>query len=158
MKPKHSQYRRYVKLVMLAIAFVISLHSLADAEDHSTADDNSKYNIVIQVSSADKKLQQMALNNVINVKKHFGTDNVDIKVVAYGPGLSLLTKNSPAALRVKSMAMSDGISFNACGNTMRKMKQKTGKMPVLTEGVKIVPSGVARIVELDRKGYSYVRP
>ena len=92
----------------------------------------------------------------MNIRKHYG-DNVDVVVVAYGPGLSLLTKKNKEAARVKSLAVS-GITFDACANTMKAVEKKTGKKPMLTDGVKIVPAGVARIVELEEKGYSYIRP
>lgn len=48
--------------------------------------------------------------------------------------------------------------FSACGNTMAKVAKKSGKMPVLLEGVQQVPAGVARIMELQEQGYAYVRP
>jgi intracellular sulfur oxidation DsrE/DsrF family protein len=41
---------------------------------------------------------------------------------------------------------------------MKRIEKKDGKAVVLTPGVGVVPSGVARIVELQEQGYSYVRP
>ena len=123
------------------------------ADEHSVAE----HKIVFQVSSGDEVTQKLVLNNAVNIRKHYGPDNVDVVVVAYGPGLSILTKKSKEADRVKSLA-SQGITFDACNNTMKAIEKKTGKMPVLTDGVKIVPAGVARIVELQEKGYTYIRP
>lgn len=117
----------------------------------------AKHKIVIQVSTDDEKTQAIALNNAVNVQKDLGMDNVDIEIVAYGPGLGLLTKKSPSADRVKSLAMQN-ITFSACGNTMAKVEEKTGKKPQLTDGVKVVKAGVIRIMELQEEGYSYVRP
>jgi len=136
-----------------ALALIASQSAFA-ADDHSLAD----HKIVFQVSSADPGTQKLVLNNASNIKKHWG-DNVDVVVVAYGPGLSILIpgpKNKEKD-RVASLAKS-GISFDACGNTMGHIKKKTGKLPPLIEGVKVVPAGIARIVELEEKGYSYVRP
>ena len=113
--------------------------------------------MVFQVSTGDAGTQNLVLNNVANLQKHYGMDNVDIVVVAYGPGLSILTKQSKEAKRVESLALQN-ITFDACHNTMEGIKRKTGKMPVLLEGVKVVPAGVAQIVELQEKGYAYVRP
>jgi len=84
-------------------------------------------------------------------------DNVVIEIVAYGPGLGLLTKKSGQASRVESLALQD-IQFSACGNTMKKVAQKSGKMPRLLEGVDRVTAGVARIMELQQQGYAYIRP
>jgi intracellular sulfur oxidation DsrE/DsrF family protein len=115
------------------------------------------HKVVIQVSTNDAKTQTIALNNAANLQKAFGMDNVKVEVVAYGPGLSLLTAKSPMAERVSSLAIQD-IRFSACHNTMEKVKRKTGHLPKLAAGVKVVPAGVQRIVELEEQGYSYVRP
>ena len=124
---------------------------------NAAADMDAKHKIVIQVSSGDAATQTLALNNVVNLQKELGMDNVAIELVAYGPGLSILTANSEQSERVKSLALQD-ITFSACGNTMKKMAKATGKEPVLTAGVGIVPGGVIRIMELQEAGYSYLRP
>lgn len=121
------------------------------------ADSNKKHKVVIQVSTDDAKTQKIALNNAVNVQKLMGIDNVEIEIVAYGPGLGLLTPKSKEADRIKSLALQD-ITFSACGNTMAKVEKKTGKKVQLTEGVKVVEAGVARIMELQEQGYSYIRP
>ncbi len=113
--------------------------------------------VVIQVSSDDPRTQTIVMNNAVNVQKALGMDNVEVEIVAYGPGLSMLTANGKQAQRVSSLAMQD-ISFSACGNTMAKIEKKKGKKPQLAEGVKVVPAGVIRIMELQQQGYAYIRP
>ena len=119
--------------------------------------DDPEHKIVIQVSTDDQRTQKIAMNNAVNLQKHYGIDNVAVEIVAYGPGLGMLTKKSKSADRVESLAMSD-ITFSACGNTMAKVAEKSGKMPVLLEGVQQVAAGVVRIMELQEEGYAYVRP
>ena len=124
----------------------------------STANADTKHHkLVIQVSTDDLKTQKIAMNNAVNLQKLYGMDNIDIEIVAYGPGLKMLTAKSKYADRVKSLAMQD-ITFSACMNTMNKMKKKLGHLPKLADGVDTVPAGVARILELQEEGYSYVRP
>lgn len=113
--------------------------------------------LVIQVSSDDPAAQTLALNNAVNVQKALGQDNVTIEVVAFGPGLSLLTRQNAQAERVQSLAMQD-VTFSACHNTMKAVEKRTGQMPELTEGVKVVPAGVVRIMELQQQGYTYINP
>lgn len=113
--------------------------------------------VVIQVSSEDPRTQTIAMNNAVNLQKALGMDNVQIEIVAYGPGLGMLTSNSKQSSRVSSLAMQD-IRFSACGNTMKKIEKKSGKLPTLAEGVKVVDAGVLRIMELQQQGYAYVRP
>jgi len=121
------------------------------------AEQDLPHRLVIQVSTDQVRTQTIALNNAINLQKLYGMDNVIIEVVAYGPGLNLLTTESSAASRVKSLAAQD-ITFSACQNTMDAVMKKTGKLPVLLEGVKTVNAGVARIMELQEQGYAYIRP
>lgn len=121
------------------------------------AENKAPHKLVIQVSTDDPRTQKIALNNAVNVQKYYGIDNVKIEIVAYGPGLGLLTKKSKQADRVKSLSMQE-ITFSACMNTMKKVKKKTGKSPVLLKGVQSVKSGVVRIMELQEKGYAYIRP
>ncbi len=121
------------------------------------ADDMAEHKLVIQVSTNDPLTQKIALNNAVNLQKHYGVDNIQIEIVAYGPGLGIMTAGNEQAGRVKSLAMQN-IRFSACGNTMKKMEKKSGKKPVLTEGVQVVAAGAARIMELQQQGYAYIRP
>jgi len=120
--------------------------------------DEKVHKVVIQVSTDDPRTQKIALNNAVNLQKALGSGNVVVEIVAYGPGLSLLTAKSPQANRVKNLAMYDEFTFSACNNTMKKIAKKKGKKPQLVEGVRVVPAGVLRIVELQEQGYAYVRP
>ena len=140
------------KLVLLAMASMMLIGS-------AMADMGAKHKVVIQVSTADPLTQKIALNNAVNVQKHYGMDNVAVEVVAYGPGLGILTKSkkNKNAKRVASLALSN-ITFSACGNTIRKITRKKGKAPKLVNGVRVVPAGVIRIMELQGKGYAYIRP
>lgn len=144
---------KMINKILIGVITSIILTGSAMAEMGAT------HKVVIQVSSADAKTQTIALNNAVNVQKHFGPGEVDVEIVAYGPGLSVLTKGkkNKNAKRVASLAMSD-ITFSACGNTMKKITKKKGKAPKLVAGVKVVPAGVIRIMELQSKGYSYIRP
>lgn len=151
----HKVHRSLIPLFvsMLAALWLSASASLVLAED----EDDEIHKIVIQVSTSDPEVQGLALNNAINLQKYYGMDNVMIEIVAYGPGLDLLTKASKQAKRVESLAVQD-IVFTACGNTIDAISKKTGKKPELLTDVGVVKAGVARIMELQEQGYSYVRP
>lgn len=142
-------YKNLIPTIILSV--VMAFSAIANANSHT------ENKVVIQVSSADPLIQKIALNNAVNIQKVYGIDDISIEIVAYGPGLGLLTKKSTQALRVSSLALQD-ITFSACGNTMKKVEKKTGKSPVLLEGVGSVPSGAVRIIELQQQGYAYIRP
>ncbi len=136
----------------LAIAMLLAL-----AGFQSPAFADAKHKLVIQVSTDDVRTQNIALNNAVNLQKALG-DDIEIEIVAYGPGLSLLTPKSPVSKRVPDLALYENITFSACGNTMNKVAKKSGKDVKLVDGVRVVPAGVIRIMELQEQGWTYVRP
>ena len=129
------------------VALLFALLMLCSGVLFATSHSGGKHKLVIQVSSGDQQTQTIALNNAVNLQRELGPDNIAIEIVAYGPGLSLLTDKSTQKQRVESLAMQE-ITFSACGNTMKKVEKKSGKKPVLIEGVQVVPAGVLRIMQL----------
>lgn len=150
---------KLVKLLSLATMLTAALGLSACSTTETASDDlGPKHKLVIQVSSKDALTQKIAVNNAVNIQKAYGVDNVAVEIVAYGPGLSMLTPKSKQAKRIKSLAV-QGITFSACGNTIKKItKKRKGKAPKLVAGVKVVPAGVQRIIELQEQGYAYIRP
>ncbi len=135
--------------VFAILAFSQNINLYAD--DHK-----GQHKLVIQISSDDIRAQETALGNIVNIQKHYGMDNIEIELIAFGPGYRMLTPQSPLASRVASLSMQE-VTFTACLNTMISIKEKTGSMPKLIEGVTTTKAGVARIIELQEKGYSYVK-
>ena len=140
-----------VKTALLStfLAFVFLQSSVAIAEDN-------EHRVVIQVSTNDIRAQETALTNIVNTQKHYGIDNIEIELVAFGPGYRMLTPQSPLASRIKSLSLQE-ITFTACMNTLNSVKEKTGFMPKLIDGVTTTPAGVPRIIELQEQGYSYIK-
>ncbi len=143
-------------LTPLLIAFLM-LAVFNSNNVNSTEKEEKRHQLVIQVSTDDPRTQKIAMNNAVNLQKLYGIDNVDIEIVAYGPGLGMLSSKNEYASRIRSLVAQD-ITFSACMNTMNNIKKKTGKEVVLTEGVESVTAGVARIMELQEAGYAYIRP
>lgn len=144
---------KYFQLTVLALLTV-----LASACATTGPQEDAVHKVVIQVSTDDPRTQTIALNNAVNLQKALGPGNVIVEIVAYGPGLSLLTRNGRQAKRVRGLALNEDLVFSACGNTMQKIRRKKGRTPQLVEGVRVVPAGVVRIMELQEQGYAYIRP
>ena len=147
---------RFLTMFRMLIASLFGVLLVTNTSVAQVIDD-PEHKVVIQVSTADPVTQKIALNNAVNIQKLLGPDNVAIEVVAYGPGLSILTPKSPESHRVPDLALQN-ITFSACGNTMKKITSKTGSEPQLVDGVRVVPAGVIRIMELQQQGYAYIRP
>ncbi|SCA57465.1 conserved exported hypothetical protein [Candidatus Terasakiella magnetica] len=111
--------------------------------------------IVLQVTTKDDFHVNNVYYNAINMQKFYGTDNVKIAIVFYGPGIRPLLKESAiAAQRVKSLQDYE-VEFIACNNTLTTI----GKKPEdLLPGVRVVTSGIAEIVEKKIKGWHYIIP
>ncbi len=120
------------------------------------------HRLVVQISSNDPALFNLVLNNVANVSKHYNdlAQEVEVEIVAYGPGLHMLREDtSPVKDRLASFSKSmPNAVFTACGNTMDVMKKAEGKDIPVMSFAKVTATGVARIMELQENGWSYVRP
>lgn len=121
-----------------------------------------EHKIVFQIDENSPQLMNLLLNNVSNIENYYKQrgDTAKINVVAYGPGLMMLVKDkSPVATRIAAMSLEhSNLEFDACHNTMMAMEKKTGKPVKLIEEATVVPAGIAKIVELEEDGYSYIRP
>lgn len=113
-----------------------------------------KDKMVIQVSDNDPGKWNLALNNAKNIQKDLGKDNVELEIVAYGPGIAMLKAESEVANRVAE-AVESGVQVMACENTMRGQKLSKGDM---NAKVGYVPAGVVEIMHRQKEGYAYLRP
>ena len=148
--------------VLLRLA-AIALMSIVLASPDLAAD-GKPHRIAIQIDQNDPQVMNMVLNNATNVIEYYRARNedVDIDVVAYGPGLHMLRSDtSPVQDRVKrlkDMVFPGKIQFSACNNTRQGMEKTEGHaIPILSDAT-VVPSGVVHLMELQEQGWSYVRP
>jgi uncharacterized protein len=122
------------------------------------------HRIVFQVSQNDPGRMNLTLANTANAIKYYTDkgESVQVKVVAYGPGLNMLREDtSPVKDRIKKLKASGAgaeIRFSACHNTEMAMQKKEGHtIPIIPEAT-MVPSGVVRLTQLQEEGWSYIRP
>jgi len=120
-------------------------------------EDFEVHKLVIQMNKKDPKLQAEVLANIVNISKFYGLDNVEIEIVAYGPGIFFITKDSEFRKRIESLMFQD-VTFTACGDTIKTMKRDSGIELQLIDGVVIVPNGVPRMMWLQENGHSYLSP
>jgi intracellular sulfur oxidation DsrE/DsrF family protein len=99
---------------------------------------------------------------VANTAQHYREigQKVEIEVVAFGPGLHMLRDDtSPVKARIQSMSDTmPELTFSACGNTRENMTKVEAKEIPLISQAKLTKSGVVRIMELQERGWSYLRP
>ena len=111
--------------------------------------------LVLQVSDNNPKTWNLVLNIARNAPKNV-SHPLDITVVAFGPGLKMLTMNSKVANRLEK-ATANGVEFRACGMTMKKLKLKDDDL-YPNKRIKRVDGGVIEIMRLQKAGWSYIKP
>jgi len=120
------------------------------------------HRLILQVNTNDPAAMNLALNNATNVAQYYkdAGEKVRIEVVTFGPGLHMLRDDtSPVKARIEEMTLSTPeISFKACGNTRERMHKAENKDIALLPQAEMVKSGVVRVMELQEKGWSYVKP
>ena len=110
--------------------------------------------IVMQVSDADPAKWNLALNNARNLQVDLGAKNVEIEIVAYGPGIGMLKADSVVGNRIDE-ALGTGVKVVACENTMRGQKLTKDDM---LNGIGYVNAGVVELMQKQQQGWAYLRP
>ncbi len=111
--------------------------------------------IVMSLSESELPRINEVIGNVGNIQKFYGADNVDIALVAYGPGIrAVLKSSSPVKSRIDGL-LAIGINVLACKATLDSMHKSPAD---LIPGVQTVPNGLPEIVELQLLGWVYIRP
>jgi intracellular sulfur oxidation DsrE/DsrF family protein len=149
-------------VVALVVVFAVGLLAMTGAQAQS----GKPHRIAIQVDQNDPAVMNLTLNNAENIIAYYRDKNedVDVEIVAYGPGLNMLRDDtSPVKDRIARMANADAIfpaklAFSACNNTLQGMEKREGHTITIVPQAKIVPAGVVRLSELEEQGWSYIRP
>jgi uncharacterized protein len=110
--------------------------------------------VVLQVSDNDPAKWNLALNNAKNIQTDLGAENVEVEIVAYGPGIGMLKADAVTGTRVTE-ATQAGVKVVACQNTMKAQKLGTADM---NTSIGYVPAGVVEIMKRQQQGWAYIRP
>ena len=112
---------------LLALTLIVLAVGAAQAEDRY-----GKQKVVYHVNFDDAKTQKAAMGNIQNQITAVGADNIEVKVVMHGDGISLVME--PAALEGTKMKAANatpemeatistlkgqGVAFEVCANTLK---------------------------------------
>ena len=147
-----------LKLVLFVFSgFFVLLSLLASNIQAAEEKPFAEKKVVLQISDNDPSKQSLVLNVASNLIKHYGPDQVEVEIVAFGPGLRLMFADNSNAGRIDGLS-SSGVRFAACDNTISKITKKLGKPPVLNPHAVHVDAGVVRILDLNSQGYQIIKP
>jgi intracellular sulfur oxidation DsrE/DsrF family protein len=134
--------------VLAALAFGLLLCSSAQGQSVPAN------KVVFQVSDAEPAKWALTMNNVKNIQAELGAKNVEIEIVAYGPGIGMLKVDSVAGNQIRD-AIKNGVSVVACENTMKNQKLSHEDM---LPTISYAPAGVVQLMKRQQQGWSYIRP
>ncbi len=151
--------------ILMALAMIAT--GMASADDASYG----KQKVVYHINYDNPKKQAGALRNIQNHINAVGAENLDLKVVLHGKGLTLLLEpealkrtklkkaNATDEMQAKISGLKDqGVKFNICANTLRGKKVDYENDLYDVDKADIVPSGVAELAKLQAQGYTYIKP
>lgn len=144
-------------LLGLLLSLVLVFPAHAAQQEAPLPDTFAKHKVVLQISDSDPFKQTLVLNVAANLQRYYGAENVDIEVVAFGPGVRLMLDGNANGKRIASM-IQGGIRFSACNNTLDQFAKKLGSKPDVLTGVDVVPAGAGRILQLNAAGWQILKP
>ena len=161
-----------IAIALLAAAALVLGGCQTSAKHNGTAKNGyHQQKVVYHINYDNPKKQAGALRNIQNHINAVGKENIDVKVVMHGNGLSLLLdpdsladvpKFKKANANEKMTAKIDGlknqgVSFSVCANTVRGRKVQMDMLHDASDK-DVIPSGVAELSHLQHAGYTYIKP
>ena len=109
--------------------------------------------VLVHLDEASPEKHASVLLNISNLLNELG-EETQVELVVHGPGLLAVIAEAPHSAKLGEL-LKRGVTVAACANTMRGLNIS---IDALTQGVHIVPSGVAELVRRQREGWAYLRP
>ncbi len=135
-------------LTLIALTLVLAFAAISQTPPAH------QHQVVLQMNVDGMDSWNQLFANIQNIQAVFGADKIQIEVVAYGKGLSLLLKTNSAFEERMKKAIAGGVVLAACQNTMRLRKVTTDDLfPFASQ----VDSGVAELIRKQEAGWSYIK-
>lgn len=113
------------------------------------------YDLLVHVDSDDAAVLGLALANIVNYRAALPQDQFHVVLVANGPAVKQFVLQEQTHAPVIADLHAAGVSFRMCNNALTKF----GIAPeTLQTTCEVVPAGVVEVVDLQRKGYAYIKP
>ncbi len=159
------------RLTTLFTAALVALTLALSASTFAEGQGYGKQKVVYHINYDNPKQQAGAMRNIQNHINAVGAENLELKVVLHGKGLSLLLEpdalkhtklkfaNATDEMQAKISGLKDqGVAFNVCANTLKGKKINAESDLYDVDKADIVPSGVAELAKLQARGYTYIKP
>ena len=146
--------------VLPILTMAVLLLPLVKTDAAHLKDNQRKHKIVYQLDDAGVDKAKFVLGNIRNhVAGVGGWQNIEaLELVVFGPALKGFAKDGidPALKQSLEALQTQGMTFGACGNTMKNFSITAEQLPA--KSLILPQGGVVRIMELQEQGYIYLRP
>ena len=136
------------------------------------APEYAKQKVVYHINGDNPKQQAGALRNIQNHINAVGAENLDLRVVMHGNGVSLVLlpealpevpkfkhANANEQMQAKIDGLKNqGVAFKVCANTLKGRKVDLDEQLYNVDSGDVVPSGVAELAHLQAQGFTYIKP
>ena len=146
-------------LCWLSAASGLSLASRSGATEGPDRDllGEAEHKLVYQFNKDDPVYMEHVLFSVGAMLRKHG-DNIHLVVTAIGPGIHILARRPlrpiPELIRQRVASLAAyGVSFHACGNTMKALNWNAADM---LDFAQVVDVGADDLMRLQEQGYSYI--
>ncbi|HZD78538.1 MAG TPA: DsrE family protein [Actinomycetota bacterium] len=109
--------------------------------------------VIVHLDEGDPAKQDAVIRNIANLVAELPVAS-SVELVVHGPGLDAVLADGEHGGRVREL-IDRGVAVAACANTMRR---RDIPAEALLPGVRIVPAGIAEVVQRQWQGWAYVRP
>lgn len=149
--------RRLLQWFTATTGLGLASHSAQAAPEHRELFGDPEHKLVYQLNRADPAYIEHILFSIGAMLREHG-DNIYLVVTVIGPGIHILAKRPQRPVseliqkRVSSLS-AYGVSFHACGNTMKSLGWTADDMLDFAD---IVEIGANDLMLLQEQGYSYI--
>lgn len=148
--------RRLLKGIGLGLAGAAA--ATAAAAKPSTA--TVRHRVVFQVDSSDERVIGHAISGTMNLARLYteAKQPFDIEIVANGSGIEMMRADTSTVVEPLATLrqLIPNLALSVCGSSASIASRKVDHELVFLSGVKVVPYGVGRLVELQESGWSYI--
>jgi intracellular sulfur oxidation DsrE/DsrF family protein len=137
-------------LLTLGLSFTLAF---ATSASYTQSAPGKVHHILFALTSGDEADWHLTTGNIRNLLSGLAPDEVEVEVVAFGPGIASVIKPSAADAEIQAL-MAKHVVFVACENSMRARKVTKAD---LIDGMGTVPSGIVEVVKKQEAGWTYVK-
>ena len=138
------------RIILTVLAFAMGLAWLAVSQTPPAP----KYHVIFQLTEPEGDAAwQFVVPHVTNLQNALGKENVEVEVVFFGPGISMLNKKNTAQAEGLKQLADKGVKLAACQNAMKFLKLSTEDLfPFVVQ----VDAGVAELARKQAAGWQYI--